>query len=70
MIVDYVEKFGKAQRKDIRGLLWDKLPDILIDAQKDRKVLTLLTALKRKGKIKTTSDNKQQSYWILTEKKS
>lgn len=68
MIVDYLEKFGKAQRKDIRELLWDKLPGVLTDAQKERKILTLLTALKRKEKIKTSSDNKQKAYWVLTGK--
>lgn len=70
MIVDYLEKFGKAQRKDIRELLWDKLPGVLTDEQKERKILTLLTALKRKEKIKTDSDNKQKSCWVLTEKQS
>lgn len=68
MIIDYLEKFGKAQRKDIRELLWDKLPGVLTDSQKERKILTLLTALKRKEKITTTSDNKQKSYWVLTGK--
>lgn len=65
MIIDYLEKFGKAQRKDIRKLLWDKLPAVLSDKQKDRKILTLLTALKRAGRIETDSDNKQTSSWIL-----
>ena len=65
MIIDYLHKFGKAQRKDIRKLLWDKLPDVLSDSQKERKILTLLTALKRAEKITTDSDNKQTSHWIL-----
>ena len=65
MIIDYLEKFGKAQRKDIRKLLWDKLPAVLSDKQKDRKILTLLTALKRADRIETDSDNKQTSSWIL-----
>jgi ATP-dependent DNA helicase RecG len=59
---------NKAQRKDIRELLWDKLPGVLTDSQKERKILTLLTALKRKEKITTSSDNKQKSYWVLTGK--
>lgn len=67
LIIDYLQKFGKAQRKDIRKLLWDKLPNVLSDAQKERKILTLLTALKRAGKIKTDSENKQRSHWILDE---
>ena len=65
MIIDYLEKFGKAQRKDIRKLLWDKLPAVLSDKQKERKILTLLTALKRADKIETDSSNKQISNWVL-----
>lgn len=65
MIIDYLEKFGKAQRKDIRKLLWDKLPAVLSDTQKERKILTLLTALKRANRIETDSDNKQTSNWVL-----
>lgn len=65
MIIDYLEKFEKAQRKDIRKLLWDKLPAVLTEQQKERKILTLLTALKRAGKIETDSDNKQLSNWVI-----
>ena len=65
MIVDYLEQFGKANRADFRELLVDKFSDGLTDKQKDRKILTLLTALKRQGIITTDSDNKQISYWIL-----
>lgn len=65
MIIDYLEKFGRAQRKDIRKLLWDKFPAVLSDRQKERKILTLLTALKRANKIETDSANKQISNWIL-----
>ena len=46
MIIDYIEKFGKAKKGDIRKLLWDKLPAVLSDKQKERKILTLLTSLK------------------------
>lgn len=66
MIMDYLRKFGKAKRKDIRQLLWDKLPDVLTDKQKERKIMTLLMYLKRTGQIDTDSDNKQKSNWILT----
>lgn len=65
MIIDYLEKFGKAQRKDFRKLLWDKFPDVLTDKQKERKILTLLTYLKRKGKIETDSGNQQLCNWVL-----
>lgn len=65
MIIDYLEKFGKAQKKDFRKLLWDKFPEILTDGQKERKILTLLTYLKKKGKIETDSSNQQTSNWVL-----
>ena len=65
LIVSYLKQYGKAKRKDIRELLWDKLPDMLTDKQKNDKISTLLTALRRKGVIKTDSGNQQTSYWIL-----
>ena len=65
MIVDYLKKFGKAQRKDFRKLLMDKFPDVLTEAQKERKILTLLSALKRQGKIETDSSNQQRCHWVL-----
>ena len=67
MIIDYLKKFDKAQRSDIRKLLWDKLPAVLNDAQKERKILTLLTALKREEKIHTDSANKQTCHWVLSD---
>ena len=65
MIVDYLQKFGQANRADFRKLLLDKFPDGLSEKQKERKILTLLTALKRQGVITTDSDNKQISHWIM-----
>lgn len=67
MIIDYLRKFGQAKRKNIKELLWDKLPGVLTDSQKNRKILTLLTALKRAKKITTDSDNKKKCHWILVE---
>ncbi len=33
-----------------------------------KKILTLLTSLKRAGKIDTDSENKQTSHWILAKR--
>lgn len=66
LIVSYLQQYGRAQRKDIKDLIWDKLPDMLTDKQKNSKISTLLTALRRKGVIKTDSENQQTSCWILT----
>lgn len=65
LIVEYIKQYGKAKKKDIRGLLWDKLPDALSDAQKEHKVSNLLAALRKTNVIDTDSANQQRSYWIL-----
>lgn len=63
MIVNYLEEFQIAKKKNIRVLLWDKLPDILDDKQKERKIGNLLASLKKEKLIKTM-DNDRTS-WIL-----
>ncbi len=65
LIVEYLRKYGKAKKKDIRELLWEKLPDALSDAQKEHKVSNLLAALKKAYIIDTDSSNQQRSYWVL-----
>lgn len=65
MIVQYIATFGKAKKKDIRELLWDKLPDFMEDKQKNKKISTLLSSLRSKGIIITDSTNQQISNWIL-----
>lgn len=65
LIVDYLTKFGKASRKEIRNLLNDKLPDILSSVQKENKIKNILYSLKNSGVIVRDSDNNQKSNWIL-----
>lgn len=57
LIIEYLKKYGKAKKKDIRELLWDKLLDALSDAQKEHKVSNLLAALKKAYIIDTDSSN-------------
>lgn len=65
LIINYLKQYGKAQKKDFRILLMDKLPDSLSENQKEYKIGNLLAALKRQGKIRTDSSNQQVSFWIL-----
>ena len=65
LIVEYLKQYGKAKKKDIRGLLWDKLPDALSDVQKENKIRNMLTMLKKQGIIDKDSENQQKSNWIL-----
>lgn len=65
MIVKYIQQYGKAKKKDIRNLLWDKLPDVLSETQKEYKIGNLLSSLKNAGIICADSHNQQRAYWIL-----
>ena len=65
LIVEYLKQYKKAKKKDIRELLWDKLPDALSDKQKEFKIGNLLSALKKNNIIDTDSTNQQRSYWVL-----
>jgi len=38
MIINYLNEFKMTKKKDIRILLYDKLPDVLDDKQKERKI--------------------------------
>lgn len=51
LLVDYLDKFGHANRKELGQLLLPKLSDALTAEQKERKVGNLLTSLRRKGVI-------------------
>lgn len=65
LIVKYLKQYGKAKKKDIRNLLWDKLPDVLSDKQKEYKIGNLLASLKKQKVIYPDSSNQQRASWIL-----
>ena len=65
LIVKYLEQYGSAKKKDVRELLWDKLPEVMDDKQKESKVKNLLAQMRRTGIITTDSENQQKSSWIL-----
>ncbi len=68
MIMNYIRQYGKAKRSDVKALLWDKLPDVLNESQKENKIRNLLTALRKQGIIEQDSDNHQKGSWILIKK--
>ena len=65
MILDYIHKFGSANKQQIRILLKDKLPDTMNEDQKERKITYLLSILKDSGQITRDGESKQLSNWIL-----
>ena len=62
---EYLKKYERAKKKDIRDLLWDKLPNALNDTQKENKIRNLLSSMKKKDIIEPNSSNQQKSYWVL-----
>ena len=60
-------KYGAAGQRRIRELLWDKLPEVLTDRQKEVKITSLLSSLRDKRVIRTDSSNQQKSHWILVD---
>ena len=61
MIIEYL----KQQKKDIKNLLWDKLPEGLTDGQNESKIKNILHAFANEELIMADSDNKRLANWIL-----
>ena len=56
LVVEYLQKYDKASRKDIDDLLLPKLPEVLDAEQKAHKVRNLLQAMRRAGLIENQGD--------------
>ena len=69
LVLDFISKFGAASRQELDDLLLKKLSDGLDPDQKRNKVGSLLTKLRRAGKIRNSGPRKT-SRWVLTEKES
>lgn len=65
LIIQFLEEYHHAKKKDIRELLWDKLSDVLSDQQKEYKIGNLLSALKQSNVIMTSTSNQQRNEWVL-----
>ena len=63
MILQYIKKYKKATKKEIKSLIIDKLSPVLSDKQKESKVQNLLSSLRRAGKIEFVNRK-----WILKKK--
>lgn len=68
LIIEYLKKFGKASKDDVRQLLTSKLPDVLDDKQKENKIRNILYSMGKKGIIERDNNNQKKSKWQLAEK--
>lgn len=66
LITDYLAKFHSATRKEIEKLLLKKLSDALDTTQKERKISSLLSSMRRRGKIINTASRKAP-VWKIAE---
>lgn len=62
LILAALQQHKKLSRPEINELLMSKLPEVLSEKQKDTKISTLLTYLRRKGKIRQV----EKKLWTLT----
>lgn len=67
LILDYLDQWKKATRRELENLLFDKMPISLTLDQRRTKVSTLLTALRRKGAIVNIGSDKVPE-WTLQSK--
>jgi ATP-dependent DNA helicase RecG len=65
LIVSYMGQFGPASRTDLRRLLFEKLPDVLSDEQKEYKLHNLLSSMSLRGLIYFVG-SKGSGRWHLT----
>ncbi|GBU28966.1 transcriptional regulator [Treponema sp. R8-4-B8] len=68
-ILEYLTQYKKATKAQIKRLLWEKLPDILNNRQKESKIKNLLWVLKKEGRITTDTPNKRIANWVLANPK-
>ncbi len=65
LIMEYLKKFGSANREDIRKLIIGKLPDVLDERQKENKIRNILYSMKKSGMIDRDDENKRTGRWII-----
>jgi len=66
MITDFITQFGAASRKDIDKLLMGKLPDILDEKQKFKKINNLLSEMSKKDGSTKNIGTRKNPKWVLT----
>lgn len=67
LILEFIKKNKHgSSKKEIRILLWSKLPDVLTDTQKENKISNILRELRQEEKIKNTG-NPAKPNWISIE---
>lgn len=67
LLLTSLKDHGVLSREDIKALLWNALPDILSESQKQNKIKNMLAKMKRQCKISNVS-NGPYSEWRIADK--
>jgi len=67
LVMSFIRQYGQATRKDIDGLLINKLPDVLSRRQKLHKINNLLSKMARELNLIKNIGSRRFSLWILAE---
>ena len=65
LIIDFIKQYSVASRKDIDELLMDKLPNILDENQKRKKISNLLSEMSKKDKSIKNGGSDHKPGWTL-----
>lgn len=65
LIHQFLLKYHSATRKDIESLLLNKLPDVLTEKQKVKKIGNILGRMQKKDLIENIGGSKKKSKWVL-----
>jgi ATP-dependent DNA helicase RecG len=63
LVVEFIEKNKRGSTKgEIRDLLWNKLPELLSDIQKENKISNILRELRQEGKIANVGNDAKPNW--------
>jgi len=65
LIIDFIKQYSAASRKDIDELLMDKLPNILDEDQKRKKISNIINEMSRKDKSIKNGGSDRKPGWTL-----
>jgi len=66
MILEYLETYHKASKKDIDELILDILPSVLDKRKKENKIRNIVYAMSKKDKTIENKGTKRNSIWVLS----
>ena len=69
LIIDYLEKFSGASRKEINDFMVDEIRGQLSQEEKIAKITNLLTYMRRNGEIRNCGTTKNSSWMIIDKSK-